>query len=352
MSVKLIQLLDSFIGTMLVFFIGIFKKKKGVPEIPERILVIQLWGLGETVLTLPAIKWLNENKALSTVEVLTTERVAQVFEGVADTIVVPMNPFKLFLFMLKNRKRWDVVYDFEEYLNVSTLISRFVGKRCVGFGSDALRAANYDRTVEYDLNDHMVHNFCRVAGAPKPEKLIPLKTEGAVNDLPKKYVVLAPEVAESARQRLWETWKWVAIADLLAKDGYEIHVLSKGGTDRSDIIVLDAKTENIYKLVAGLKKMAKWLEHCDLFIGLDSGPLHVASAMGCPTLGLFGPNTPIRWRPYTDKGMVVYHERECSPCIDNMGNVETCKDNKCMQAITVDEVYEQAKWMLGHYRKL
>ena len=58
------------------------------------------------------------------------------------------------------------------------------------------------------------------------------------------------------------------------------------------------------------------LERCHLFVGNDSGPMHVAAALGVPTVGIFGPGTPRRTRPITKSGRVVTVGRDypCSPC--------------------------------------
>ena len=58
------------------------------------------------------------------------------------------------------------------------------------------------------------------------------------------------------------------------------------------------------------------LERCHLFVGNDSGPMHVAAALGVPTVGIFGPGTPRRTRPTSRGGRVVTvgGDYPCSPC--------------------------------------
>lgn len=73
-----------------------------------------------------------------------------------------------------------------------------------------------------------------------------------------------------------------------------------------------------------------------LFIGNDSGPLHLASALGVPHVGLFGPATPALTAPRSPLGEYLYKPVECSPC-----NQRRCvrPENPCIELHEVDEVF-------------
>ena len=80
-------------------------------------------------------------------------------------------------------------------------------------------------------------------------------------------------------------------------------------------------------------ELAAVLSRCDLLIGIDSGPMHVAAAMGVPVVGLFGPTDPGRTGPMGDGHEVIYHPQPCGPCM-----TPTCAERTCMASITLDEV--------------
>jgi ADP-heptose:LPS heptosyltransferase len=80
-------------------------------------------------------------------------------------------------------------------------------------------------------------------------------------------------------------------------------------------------------------ELAAVLSRCHLLIGIDSGPMHVAAAMGVPVVGLFGPTDPGRTGPMGDGHEVIYHPQPCGPCM-----TPTCAERTCMAAITPDEV--------------
>jgi heptosyltransferase-2 len=70
--------------------------------------------------------------------------------------------------------------------------------------------------------------------------------------------------------------------------------------------------------------------------------MHVAGALNIPTVAIFGSTNPITTSPAGDKSVVIYKEASCSPCLK-----ETCPtDFRCMEVVTVEEVYETAKSLL------
>ncbi len=81
-----------------------------------------------------------------------------------------------------------------------------------------------------------------------------------------------------------------------------------------------------------------------LFIGNDSGPLHLAALLGVPVVGLFGPAPPERTAPYASRGVFLYRKVPCSPCTQT---VCTMPLNSCMPRIAVDDVYDVARGLLG-----
>jgi ADP-heptose:LPS heptosyltransferase/glycosyltransferase involved in cell wall biosynthesis len=83
-----------------------------------------------------------------------------------------------------------------------------------------------------------------------------------------------------------------------------------------------------------LRQMAAILKRCDLFIGIDSGPMHVAAAAGIPTVGLFGAGEYGRFRPWGTAHDVIRLGLTCYPCS------ESCLFDRalCIEGITVDQV--------------
>jgi len=89
-------------------------------------------------------------------------------------------------------------------------------------------------------------------------------------------------------------------------------------------------------------ELAAVLAQCDLLIGIDSGPMHVAAAMGLPGVGLFGPTDPGRTGPQGEGHEIIFHRQPCWPCM-----TPTCQGRPCLAAITVEEVLAAARRALA-----
>lgn len=90
------------------------------------------------------------------------------------------------------------------------------------------------------------------------------------------------------------------------------------------------------------------LAEMDLLICNDSGPMHMAAALGTPTLALFGPTNPMRTGPYGDGHRVLQASASCVPCYSN-----ACAAGRttCLEEIAIDDVQEAATEMLHHPKK-
>jgi ADP-heptose:LPS heptosyltransferase len=92
-----------------------------------------------------------------------------------------------------------------------------------------------------------------------------------------------------------------------------------------------------------LKELAAYIKSMDLFISNDSGPAHLAAALGIKTLALFGPTSSQITSPKGKKVTLFQTNVGCKiPCYDLL-----CKENICMKRILVTEVFEKVKELLS-----
>jgi lipopolysaccharide heptosyltransferase II len=93
---------------------------------------------------------------------------------------------------------------------------------------------------------------------------------------------------------------------------------------------------------------AAQLEACALFIGNDSSPMHMAAAVGIPVIAIFGPTSPQEYGPYplTDpKHIALWRHPSGKPCFF-LGKMQACANCTCMQAVSVEEVWEAVERLL------
>ncbi|MGH9749460.1 MAG: glycosyltransferase family 9 protein, partial [Candidatus Polarisedimenticolia bacterium] len=91
-----------------------------------------------------------------------------------------------------------------------------------------------------------------------------------------------------------------------------------------------------------VRSMAALIGACELFVGCNSGPLHIAGALGVPTVSVMGPTDPVRFAPRGPADRVVRHPLPCSPC--DRGR---CWHHTCLRGIEPEEVAALASGVLG-----
>ena len=145
----------------------------------------------------------------------------------------------------------------------------------------------------------------------------------------------------------WPKKSFAKLADMLTQDlGVKI-VLSGAKKDVNLIEEIRSMMNSTPLISCGLttlKELAALLERADLVVANDSGPMHLAVAMKSKVIALFGPTSSRLTGPY-GKGdyRVICKNEECPvPCYD-----VTCKDNRCMALITVEDVFEESRKVLN-----
>jgi predicted lipopolysaccharide heptosyltransferase III len=160
-------------------------------------------------------------------------------------------------------------------------------------------------------------------------------------------VAIHPGARKKTRQ--WDPQRFGMIARRLTKEhGARIILIGGPGEDELvDEVEREMGSKACIKSTElSLLQMAALLRRCSLFIGNDTAPGHIAGAVGCATLTLFGPNFPHLWRPLSPMGEVLFKNLPCCGC---RHEEELCirPGNSCMELITVEEVWEKVSTMLS-----
>lgn len=92
------------------------------------------------------------------------------------------------------------------------------------------------------------------------------------------------------------------------------------------------------------------LDYCQAFVGNDSGITHLASALGTPSLAIFGPTDPRIWGPRGEKTMVLSSQQmSCPPC--PYGEPSACLPPRCLESLPVDQVADELKHLMDRWAK-
>jgi len=145
-------------------------------------------------------------------------------------------------------------------------------------------------------------------------------------------------VGASWQTKLWHAAPAAALVDSLAERRIATVLVGGPGDREVAAAVLAASRRGAVDLVGrtGLRELLAVFERATLAFGPDSGPMHMAAAMGLPVVGLFGATSPARSAPYGSADLVVEGDAPCRPCYSRRCPI----DRACMHAITVERVLE------------
>ena len=160
----------------------------------------------------------------------------------------------------------------------------------------------------------------------------PLVGEGQGEGGKKRWVALNP--GASWPSKLWGGDRYAAVCDKLADAGIPVVIIwGPGEEGLVDGILESVKVRPIVAPKTSIKQLACLLESAGLYVGGDTGPLHMAVAMGTQVVGIYGPSDPKRNGPYGEGHRVLQADIECASCWNRV-----CSKMECMERVSVDDV--------------
>jgi heptosyltransferase-1 len=145
--------------------------------------------------------------------------------------------------------------------------------------------------------------------------------------------------------KFWTTSAWAELSDMLTRDGIAV-IFAGSPDDVTYIAEIVERTKEPPVIAAGRLNLAAavaLLEIADAYVGVDSGPMHMAAFTGTPVVALFGPTDPTKVGPYGARHVVIRrNDLDCLAC-----RKRSCENRKCLEDITAAEVYKAVKTTLG-----
>lgn len=337
----------------------------------NRILLVRTDRLGDVILTLPVLPVLRRCFPDAHISMLLRRYTGEIIEGNTyvdellwyddDSCLVPFEEMRRTL----RAQKFDVVIVGYPTLRLAWLMFRariplrvgtgyryysfLFNKRVFEHRKDAKR-----HEVEYNLN-LLKELGCVPDSTPEFRLDIPDEVHARVREIlvsvgidpGKEIVIVHPGSGGSARE--WQAANFGVLGLRLAeKRGSQIVVTGAAHEALQVADVLRASHGRAASLAGklSLKELAALIQSAQLFVSNSTGPLHVASALGVPVIGLYPQHTPMsarRWGPYTDKKAVFTPQKplDCTDCSGKRG--EPCA---CMESITPDNVLEAAVGLL------
>jgi heptosyltransferase-3 len=149
--------------------------------------------------------------------------------------------------------------------------------------------------------------------------------------------------------KCWPTEKMAALIDLLHAEGHRVVLTAAPDAAETAMIeAIQARLQQPAVTLGGqlsLKELAALTARAQLFIGVDSAPMHIAAAMGTPTVALFGPSGDKEWGPWgVAQRIIASDSHPCRPCgIDGCGGG---KVSDCLSTLPVERIHRAAQELL------
>jgi 3-deoxy-D-manno-octulosonic-acid transferase/heptosyltransferase-1 len=332
------------------------------------ILIVKLSAIGDVIHTLPSlgalrrafphahITWLVEEAAAEIVlnhpdldQVLISRRKTWMKMMKEGQFCKPLGEIKYFIRILRERK-FDLVIDFHGLFKSALLVFLSHSGRTIGYDSyQELSGLFYREKIKEDMSKHAVDRYLdfltylsindreaefKIAiGDQNRKKVQQLLAEDRIQDA---FIAINP--VAYWKTKLWDDKSFADLCDRLKEAYPSIPVILTGQPSpslekirslchRDDVVNWEGRTT--------LKDLAELYRRAILLITTDSGPMHLAAAMGTPVVALFGPTNPLRTGPYGSGHVVIQEDIPCVPCL-----LKTCDKMTCMKNITVDTVMQ------------
>ena len=157
----------------------------------------------------------------------------------------------------------------------------------------------------------------------------------------------------------WHAGRFAEVATALGREYGATVVLTGAPTDTALVRAVEADIPDFVRVLnlcgrADVIDLAAVLERLAIFVTGDTGPMHLAAAVGTPVLALFGPSVPARYAPRSAGSRVVRVDLPCSPCNRIRLPPARCRGRvpDCLDGISVDAVLAAARGLLESGRTI
>jgi ADP-heptose:LPS heptosyltransferase len=396
-DVATLQRIDALFGPPLCFLLSAWNRLvpgRRPPVHPSRAVFVKLSEQGATVLASAAIReavrrygregvhfvaFAGNRAILDLLDLLPPANILEI------RTATPWAFLRSVLATVRHLRRLkvDVAYDLDFFARGSAVLAWMTGAPIrVGlhawFGEGPYRGSLVTHRCRYNPHVHTARFFLSlVHAADHPPEGFPSWTAPGTDEVPRAdRIRLSDDVRRTARAlvrdafgpgsgdapfprlvllnancsdlvplRRWMPERYAELARRLLAHDPGLHVLFTGSRAEAAATsaLADAVDSPRCRSVAGRTTLPELLALYDLAAVLvtnDSGPVHFASVTSVRTVALYGPETPALFGPHSDRAVALFAGLPCSPCVSAQNNRRSaCRDNRCMRAISVDDVF-------------
>ncbi len=353
---------------------------------PKRILIIRLSAIGDVLRALPVLSTIKHNFPGSYIAWAVEESAKDLLLHHPDIDEVIVFPKAALLFYLKSgnipkvlsgisafarelkSKQFELTIDFHglfksgliSYLSGAPMRVSFTKKFTREFNflfnncrfsleTDKINRIERNNTLLQKMGLKIVDDYPIIPVTEYDQAAIRTFLRQNRYDHTRPLIAIHPGTSFQTLYKRWEPHRYAVVADQLIEDYAAQVIFTWAGEELATVKEIISKMKH-RTLVAcetkSLGQLAEIFRHCDLYIGGDTGPMHLAAFMKVPVVAIFGPTDYIVNAPCKKtKHIIIRKEIECSPC-----RVRDCKRRDCMKAIQDEDVIQAARLILNATR--
>ncbi|MCE5217206.1 glycosyltransferase family 9 protein [bacterium] len=344
--------------------------RTGTPS-PSSILAIKLCCLGDGILAVPALRALKTRWPEARLTMLCTTRDVDAFRRlnfIDDLVLLPVSglggPRELLaggveaLRILRRVRaaRPELAVDLDLYYRATPVLAYLSGAPLrVGFDTPGFdRAGLFTHSVVRDPDRWELECFLEVvaaAGAHSEDRQLefPLSEENLTSargilqeaGVEGPYIAMCPGSSRNWPQKQWPAERFAEVAQWAA-DSHEMSVVIVGASYEQEIGEHVADASRAVNLAGrtSLVETAAILSTARALVTNDTGPMHLACALGTPVVAVFGPTNERKWGPRGPQDQVVLDDEcPCRPCYTD-SYMPDCQDRRCLERIPAQRVIE------------
>jgi len=332
------------------------------PSEIKKILLIRLRRIGDVIMTTPAVTVLREGFPQAFISYVVEKPYRELVEGnpnLNKIIVLEKKQsirdfFKLI--RLIRKEKYDVALDFHGGPRASLITLFSKAKLKVGY---RIKYKNFIYNIKLPRSPKTGHihsaenhiNFIKALGVNvdfSPPLYIPQAQENESEKV-KKFIeenglegckIITIHISAGNEFRNWGVDNLVQLTNLLAqRPEVKIVLIGANEDQKAEKEILKKSTVPLLSLVGSLnlREVKELISRSSLFVGPDSGPMHIAASTSTPIIALFGPTLPAHFAPWQARAFVIEKELDCRPCKQRRCIYE---DFRCLRSIKPEEVYE------------
>jgi heptosyltransferase-1 len=331
---------------------------------PERILIVKMSSLGDIILSLPMLRSIRRRFPGAEIGWVVESPFRDVLLGNSDLdrlFVIDTGSLRSRLASVRRvlreirSRRFDVVIDTQGWIKSQSICLLSGARSMIGLKKRNELGFHMIRNgIELRGDAHMADLFLDVAGLLGADERT-RSFEIPISEGDRAYVdralaaagwkpdcrVAVLQPGSSWESKRWDPGKFAEVGRALSRELDLRVVVARGPGEESlaRAVARELGTQGIASPPTSIGQLAALLERSQLYVGTDSGPMHLAAALDVPIVALFGPSDPGKFGPWARRAEVVQGNLACRPCLDRHCRFGT---TECMTSLSVGEVLEAA----------